>query len=308
VAIFQNRLPSGSNQWTKWSMLSQRKNYSNQNPVIFFDSETGIVHLFHTTQYQSVNCDEGSANVWELQSKDFGYKWSSPKLVIPTKGSYIRNRMILGRKEDNSTFWILPSYRTPGGKWVNHYSTISTSNNRGKTWDTRDWPGGKALVQPSIVRLRNNTLKAFFRDRNKRNIYWSISKDEGSTWTNPLRTILPSNDVGIQACVLQSGAIAMVYNNRTKGRTPLVISLSDDDGDTWPFRRMLEPDNGYNGTFNTEVVLGMNKTRYIEHSYPTLLQDPKGDIHISYTYNRQTIKYVRVTEEWIRLGNCKIHC
>ena len=36
-----------------------------------------------------------------------------------------------------------------------------------------------------------------------------------------------------------------------------------------------------------------------EFSYPTLLQSPDGYIHISYTYNRDTIKYVKFKESWI---------
>lgn len=56
-------------------------------------------------------------------------------------------------------------------------------------------------------------------------------------------------------------------------------------GITWKYTRNLEYTKSSNG---------------VEFSYPTLFQDSSGRIHISYTFNRQTIKHkVLPNEEWI---------
>lgn len=57
-------------------------------------------------------------------------------------------------------------------------------------------------------------------------------------------------------------------------------------GKTWKYTRNLE--------LVTAGDIG------VEFSYPTLFQDASGRIHISYTYNRQTVKHrVLPNEQWI---------
>ena len=62
------------------------------------------------------------------------------------------------------------------------------------------------------------------------------------------------------------------------------MSLSEDGGTTWPYYRDLESGN---------VTA--------EYSYPCITQTTNDDeyIHVSYTYNRDTIKYVKFLESWI---------
>jgi predicted neuraminidase len=98
-------------------------------------------------------------------------------------------------------------------------------------------------------------------------------------------TTLPSNNSGIQACQLSSGALAMVFNNvrGAHARSPLTIALSVDHGASFVRARDLETGGG-------------------EMSYPSIVQTPDGTIHLSYTYRRRTIKYTVLTEGWVRKG------
>ena len=85
-----------------------------------------------------------------------------------------------------------------------------------------------------------------------------------------------------------SGADAKLFNNATQGRTPLTAALSKTAGADWIASRNLQVHDD-----NSSIVKG------VEFSYPTVLQTPDGTIHAAFTYNRQTIKYVRFTEGWI---------
>ena len=49
-SIAVSLLELGSLQFTAGVIVSERVNYSNQNPVLFWDNETQILHLYHTQQ------------------------------------------------------------------------------------------------------------------------------------------------------------------------------------------------------------------------------------------------------------------
>jgi predicted neuraminidase len=109
--------------------------------------------------------------------------------------------------------------------------------------------------------------------------------------------VLPNPNVGIESFPLASGAVVMVFNNYNKstagkhGRTPLNVGLSHDNGTTWKVKDLQvkdDEDTAQSGSY--------------EFSYPTVLQTPDGFVHIMYTYDRSTIKYKRVTEDWLVAG------
>lgn len=75
-------------------------------------------------------------------------------------------------------------------------------------------------------------------------------------------------------------------------RAPLTLALSDDKGETWDVVGNLDEGDGYCLTNNSRD--GLNR----ELSYPAICQSSDGWLHLSYTYHRQTIKYVRVPPSW----------
>ena len=77
-------------------------------------------------------------------------------------------------------------------------------------------------------------------------------------------------------------------------RSPMTLAVSEDEGKTWPYIRDLEIGDGYCMTNNSKEKLNR------EYSYPSIKQGSDGMLHITYTYFRQYIKYVRVSEEWVR--------
>ena len=80
----------------------------------------------------------------------------------------------------------------------------------------------------------------------------------------------------------------MIYNPMRQGREKIAIALSKDKGLTFFVEKIIEI-----------VPSG-------ELSYPSIIQSKDGCIHISYTYKRETVKYMLIDENWIFGG--KVVC
>jgi predicted neuraminidase len=191
--------------------------------------------------------------------------------------------------------WILPLYSDTFST-----SIMAYSDDQGGTWKTGRPMIGFGNIQPSLVREKEGTLVAFMRDNGPhRRIRRSTSDDDGETWTPAQDTALPNPGAGIEVIRLVSGKWALVYNDTTKGRHSLAISLSVDEGQTWPCTRHLEQHEPGGGSFH----------------YPSIdqpwVRDARGNlshpIHVTYTHNvpgrGSTIKHAMFNEAWIMAGD-----
>jgi predicted neuraminidase len=154
---------------------------------------------------------------------------------------------------------------------------VERSTDGGKTWQ-RFGPiavPGKpyGLIQPALLPTRAGTILALCRSRGIGFICQAESKDGGRTWSAARPTELPNPNSGIDAVRSTTGDFYLVYNHSKKGRTPLNLARSTDDGKTWKTVATPEDTPG-------------------EYSYPAIIQTGDGKLHVSYTYNRKHIKHL----------------
>ncbi len=118
-------------------------------------------------------------------------------------------------------------------------------------------------------------------------IQQSISKDQGKSWSAAVKTTLP-NTASVEILRLADGRWMLVGNDIHDGRYQLALWLSSDEGATWPSQPYyLENDPSKKGSF----------------SYPSLIQDSKGIIHITYSShlpNGKTIIYKSINPELLK--------
>lgn len=307
ISIAVSRLKKGENQWSEPVIVSDDKERSEQNPSMFLTPE-GEIWLMYTAQISRAAIPDAEFNLQytaEIRrkiSKDNGYTWEKTETMFDKEGSFCRQKI-----------QILSNGRWVFGNWMcfdddshngSDITVVQISDDQGKTWKGVEIPASRGRVHANLIEMEPGYLTALFRSRSADNIYIANSFDFGETWTEPVRTELPNNNSSISVIKLQSGNLAVVYNpvrvnddsNKTvwpRQRCPVAVAISEDKGKTWPFIRLVELGDGFMGKRND-----VNNARY---EYPVMIQTADGTIHIAYSYkDRKCIKYVVLTEEWIR--------
>ncbi|WP_216700982.1 sialidase family protein [Priestia filamentosa] len=331
IHIYISRLKKGESSWSKAVKVSDDPTRSEQNPVLFKAPDEKIWLLY--TAQKSGNQD--TAVVRYRISEDNGHSFGPIKTLFDQAGTFIRQPIVV---LDNGE-WLLPVFychTTKGRKWTGHKDTsaVKISKDEGKTWEEFEVPNSTGCVHMNIEKLDNGTLLALFRSRWADYIYISYSADSGRTWSEPKPTELPNNNSSIQFTKLANGHLALVFNNMNAEncterraslyddiedeeseenvvtevvedsgereafwgapRAPMTVAVSEDNGVTWPFVKDIEVGDGYAMTNNSKDKLNR------EYSYPSIKQGRDGNLHIAFTYFRQTIKYVQLTEEEIK--------
>jgi predicted neuraminidase len=151
----------------------------------------------------------------------------------------------------------------------------------GKTWEVIGPIQDKAwnAIQPSILTYGDGRMQILCRTQEKA-VAQSWSTDQGKTWSQLTSTQLPNPNSGTDAVTLQDGRQLLVYNHTIRsgpfpsGRDMLNVALSAD-GKIWKTVMTLERQPG-------------------EYSYPAVIQAGDGIVHITYTYDRLSVKHVAI--------------
>jgi predicted neuraminidase len=299
---------------------------SEQNPILFRVPSTGEIRLLYTSQDAG---NQDSAIVKQIASTNNGATWSDPTILFGDAGTFIRQPIVV--LKDGA--WVVPIFKCraePGERWLgsDDISCIRISKDEGATWIEKEIPNSYGCVHMNIQQLKNGSYLGLYRSRWADNIYLSTSTD-GVDWSEPKPTILPNPNAGICFDVLASGRVVLVYNHSSKKdavgrrdglyddisdgtdtranqaskhgkeafwgapRAPLSVAWSNDNGNTWQWKTLEEGD-GYCLTNNSEKKLNR------ELSYPSILIERDGSIHIAFTFWRQRIKYVRLAEDFFQ--------
>jgi len=136
-------------------------------------------------------------------------------------------------------------------------------------------PGGS---QPAVIQRSDNSLFALMRQAPRLTQIESL--DGGEHWSEAVASALRNPDSGITMTQLANGHAVVVFNDSESQRTPLSVARSIDEGRTWETPLHLESNPG-------------------EYSYPCVYQTSDGQIHVTYTFRRYSIKHVEFNEDWL---------
>lgn len=265
VSIYTSRFKDG--KWSDPMMVAdgvqnESQRFPTWNPVLF-KRENGDLILYYKVG--------PSPSTWWGEYKvstDEGETWSAMETIPRGCLGPIKNKPVTlpGGKI------LYPTSIEIVGKW-NVYMEMSDQ-------DLTNWEkieidnNGFDAIQPSVLFHEEDTLQILCRSKNK-SVVESWSYDNGKTWTKLMPTELPNNNSGTDAVTLTNGMQLIIYNPITKGRNKLAIAGSYD-GKRW--EKLIDIEDHPSGEF----------------SYPAIIQDKEGNIHVTYTYNRERIKYAQL--------------
>jgi len=212
---------------------------------------------------------DGRGGVWATvteNSGDLRPDWAEPRRIA--HGVALNKPIFTSGGEwllPTAVWWFfeqfrdLDAMRKPG---------VVCSTDEGRSWE---WRGGavvdeRVFDEPMTVEKRDGTLWMLVRTRT--GIAESFSMDRGVSWSRgrPSQFAGPSSRFHFRR--LASGRLMLVNHlgNPDRKRSHLTVMLSDDDGDTWPHRLLLD-----------------ERTRV---SYPDMVEGPEGVFHVVYDFNR----------------------
>jgi len=261
------------------------------NPVLFYTHD-GRLWLYYKFGPSPATWSAG-----RMYSLDNGKTWSAPEHLPAGLLGPIRTKPLVEADGTIVSGSSIESYRT----WA---VWIERSTNNGASWakigpivppadldqkgygdgksngvkdvpGSNDWKFTQGIIQPTVLQVSGKHLRLYARSTSKTaRVTISDSYDNGLTWTSAKPLDVPNPNSGIDAVILRDGRVVLIYNNTTTARTPLNLAVSKD-GEHFTMFRTLEAEPG-------------------EYSYPAMVEAANGDLLMTYTYNRKTIKYVRL--------------
>jgi len=288
--VFSSRKP-GFSQWSRPKILVDTPNRADGNPVIFLLGDK--IYCFYSSLWGT---GWSTAQLFYVKSQINGahFSWTSPKRLFPfyRMGDLARSKPIILNDEE----FILPLYKEFSG----YYSYVCKFDKEKVVYHSafiKTYPGN---LQPAVTASADDIFFMLMRpekslrpslrsEASRRDVepeggyFWqSFSSDKGKTWDKATkREDLFNPGSGFDLLRLKSGNVALIFNDNPKNRNNLTIALSEDEGDTFPIRKVLEE--------------GEN----IDFGYPSMIQDSKGKIHIVYSVDKKEIRRLVIGEEEI---------
>jgi len=179
----------------------------------------------------------------------------------------------------------LPAYHEFVGKFGELLRLDAEGRVIGKT--RLSW--GQSSLQPVIVSKSQSEAVGFMRysgDPPNR-ILRVRTEDGGAHWDAPVKTVLPNPNAAVGSVLLSDGLLLLAFNESAENREDISLAVSRDFGNTWKVVHRFEGDPK------------QLKAPVAEYSYPWIMQDRAGNVHVLYTWGRTRIKHVEFNRSWL---------
>jgi predicted neuraminidase len=290
------RNPEG--RWSPSRKISTEENIAHWNPVLALDSK-GRISLFYKVGF--------AISKWKTmlrRSYDYGLSWTPSQELVPgDEGGRgpVRNKILITKEKiwiagasiERETSWTAFADRSldEGNTWIRsntlsindknahhelYCSQASSNFSKSTIAVTSQSFKGRGIIQPTLWEDSQHRIHMLLRST-EGVAYRSDSEDQGLSWSPPYPTSIPNNNAALDIVSLDDDTLVLAHNPVKENwgkRTPLVISVSKDNGFTWEQALVLEDGSG-------------------EYSYPAIICK-ENTIYVSYTWNRNAIVFAQI--------------
>ncbi|MHC4215634.1 MAG: SUMF1/EgtB/PvdO family nonheme iron enzyme, partial [Planctomycetota bacterium] len=296
LGLAASRLRWGSESWEPADMFFDSPDRNDHAPILGFDGKDTIYHLHGI----SPGATYSPLAMVMRTSKDSGATWSRPRLVLPEHK---------GGQQPSEPFIVMNdgtlALAVDGG------DTLWTSRDQGNTWQN---PGGDIPgIHTGVAQLADDSIIAFSRSGNIDNMMpKAISTDLGKSFTSVASEFAPIG--GGQRLILLrlregpllfgsfaagegKGSVTVTDSSgQQRGVRGFFVALSEDNGKTWPYKRLLTDDKAGHTIECTDggaITLSSHSGEY--RGYFSACQSTDNLIHIissrnHYSFNLAWIK------------------
>jgi len=245
------------------------------NPVLWLDKEARLHLWFVSVAYGGW----AGSSINHQISYDKGASWQPAEKLITSPFWNLSTLVRTPPLPLSDGGFALPVYH----EFISKYSEWLRLDHSGKVVDKLRIDGARHQIQPSAVALAPNQAIMVTRDAGsgQNAIHVSLSDDAGRHWSNLEAVKLANPNASVALLRLNDGRLLLAYNPQESSRQQLALALSSD-GKSWSPAMMLE--------------VGQDSD---EFSYPALLQDHAGMIHVAYTWKRTHIRLQSFTSEFL---------
>lgn len=318
MTVLASRLRAGNNEWDPSSEFFKSDERNMTGSSLFNDGKGTLYHF----NGMGPKGGRGWDNLALLlrTSQDNGETWTVPVAIGPEiKG---RHQVISGTLKTSRGAIIQACDADPSSSGG---TAIHVSNDAGKSWmdagvgkpkpvfaDGQKGEGTIAGIHGGLVELKDGKLMAFGRSDNiNGKMPMSLSEDLGKTWTYSASPFPPIHSgQRLVLTRLNEGPIMFIsfthHPDKEGGMTfkdengqeftgkGMYVSLSYDEGKTWPVRKLLTPGSGnYDGGAWTRDFHATS-TQAEPKGYLAVTQSPDNMINLisSALYYKFNLKWI----------------
>src|SRR5215831_4782151 len=318
VVIRGARLKKGTRAWSAPFLMADTPGYPDTNATMFIDPRQRLWLLWPTILANEWHTALMKYRISSDYQRDGAPRWEVSEVMHVTPGDEFKatvdrelDRLTAGRTLSAAEQQAVAKMRSDAADkltrrlgWMTRahpfvldgtrlivplyndgfsFSLMNISDDWGATWHTSLPLVDFGNIQPSLVRRKDGTIVAYMRDNGPppKRLHISDSADRGETWSTVRDTDIPNPGSGAEVRALNDGHWVLLYNDLENGRWSLAVSLSEDEGKTWPWTRHLERDPP---SPSASAGQATDPNQRGEYHYPSIIQARDGSLHASYSY------------------------